>query len=102
MFLFILLVKDVVFSYSRIFFPVILDGLFGLDHFNNCLPMMKKEQLAHAFFSSPGPKGHVSFCNYFASIIISVSLSSASVNFLQLNLLLRKHGTGFNQTLQKC
>ena len=46
-------------------------------------------------FSSPGPKGRVSFCHHFASVVVSV-------NFSYLHLLLWNHWTDLDQTWQKC
>ena len=48
--------------------------------------------LADNFFSSPDPKGHVSYCHHLVSI----------VSFSHFNLLLRNHWAKWNQTWQEC
>ena len=47
-----------------------------------------------ALFSSPDPKGHVSYCHYFSSVVCR-----PSVNISHFNLLLRNHWANCNQTL---
>ena len=49
-----------------------------------------------SFFSSPGPKGHVSFCHHFSSVV-RPSVVRPSVNFFK-NLLLWNYWANLNQT----
>ena len=48
----------------------------------------QKQTLILYLFSSPGPKGHVSYCHHLASVVVR-----PSVNFSLFNLLLENHWT---------
>ena len=48
----------------------------------------------YVIFSSPDPKGHVSYCHHFSSVV-----HRPSVNISHFNLLLRNYWANCNQTL---
>ena len=55
--------------------------------------------VCYFFISSPDPKGQVSYCHHWASVVCRPSSVRPSVNFSHFNQLLWSHRANLNQTL---